>query len=250
MNTALQILDENDLFEKYQQTGDLAVREEIVNRFVYIAEIVSLKYTRSNRAYKSGVEYDDIYQVACLGLLYAIERYRPESGVRFASYATPTILGEVRRYFRDKGFVIKVPNRLYELFRKAERLKRSGATDSISEMARILGVSETMLSEAYKTTKATHVKSFESEILSEEDGVALMDIIGKEDSSFLVIENSDFIDYCEKQLEKDELEFVKLRFYEELCQNVIGKIMGMSQMQVSRMERKVLKKLRTLYFGD
>lgn len=250
MNTALQILDETDLFIKYKQTGDLAVREEIVNRFVYIAEIVSLKYTRSNRTYKSGVEYDDIYQVACLGLLYAIDRYRPESGVRFASYATPTILGEVRKYFRDKGFVIKVPNRLYELFRKAERLKRSGATDSISEMARILGVSETMLSEAYKTTKATHVKSFESEILSEEDGVALMDIIGKEDSSFLVIENSDFIDYCEKQLEKDELEFVKLRFYEELCQNEIGKIMGMSQMQVSRMERKVLKKLRSLYFGD
>lgn len=250
MNTALAQLEEYELFETYIQTRDADIREEIVKRFVYIAEIVSLKYARNNREYKSGVDYEDIYQVACLGLLYAIDRFRPDAGVRFVSYATPTIFGEVRKYFRDKGFVIKVPSRLYDLFRKAERLKRSGSTDSMSEMARVLGVSEAALYEAYKTTNSTHVKSFESEILDEEDGIAYMDTIGREDSSFLVIENSDFISYCEKQLDKTELEFVKMRFYDELNQIEIGKIMGMTQMQASRFERKILKKLRQLYFGD
>lgn len=250
MNTELAQLEEYELFEAYIQTRDANIREEIVKRFVYIAEIVSLKYTRNNRQYKSGIEYEDIYQVACLGLLYAIDRFRPESGVKFVSYATPTIFGEVRKYFRDKGFVIKVPSRLYDLFRKAERLKRSGSTNSMSEMARVLGVSEESLYEAYKTTNSVYVKSFESEILDEEDGIAYMDTVGREDSSFLVIENSDFISYCEKQLDKNEIEFVKMRFYDELNQIEIGRIMGMTQMQVSRFERKILKKLRQLYFGD
>ena len=110
--------------------------------------------------------------------------------------------------------------------------------------------SEAALYEAYKTTNSTHVKSFESEILDEEDGIAYMDTIGREDSSFLVIENSDFIDYCSKRLDDDEREFVKLRYYDELNQRQIGERMNMSQMQVSRFEKKILKKLRNMYFGD
>ena len=94
------------------------------------------------------------------------------------------------------------------------------------------------------------MKSIESEVIGNEDTIALIDTLGTEDSSFLVIENSDFVEYCSKLLNEKERRFVKLRYYDELNQKTIGELMGMSQMQVSRFEKKVLKKLRNVYFGD
>ncbi|MBQ3124633.1 MAG: sigma-70 family RNA polymerase sigma factor [Clostridia bacterium] len=242
--------DEREMFLAFRDTRDRKLRETIIEKYVYIAEIISKKFTKNNRLYNNGMEYEDIYQVACLGLLYAVERFDPDKGVKFASFATPTIIGEVRRYFRDKGFFIKVPSRLYEIFRKAERIKRTEGESSVQDMARILGVSEEVVREAYKTGDAAFVQSIESEFLGDEDGIALIDTLGKEDKSFLVIENSDFIDYCARRLEEEEREFVKLRYYDELNQRQIGERMNMSQMQVSRFEKKVLKKLRNIYFGD
>ena len=247
---APSLTDEREIFLKFKETHDAKLRELIIEKYVYIAEIISKKFTKNNRLYNNGMEYEDIYQVACLGLLYAIERFDPDKGVKFASFATPTIIGEVRRYFRDKGFFIKVPSRLYEIFRKAERIKRTEGESSMQDMARILGVTEDVVREAYKTGDAAFVQSIESEFLGDEDSVALIDTLGKEDKSFLVIENSDFIDYCSKRLDDEEREFVKLRYYDELNQRQIGERMNMSQMQVSRFEKKILKKLRNMYFGD
>lgn len=250
LNTAPKYVDEYELFSEYKRTGDTAIRDEIISRYVYIAEIIAKKYAKTNRSYNNGIDYDDVYQVACLGLIYAADRFDPEKDVKFASFATPTIIGEVRRYFRDKGFFIRVPGRLYEIFRRAERIKRSGGGNTISEMARVLGVSEADVREAYRMGDAAFVKSFESEILGDDDRIALIDTLGTEDSSFLVIENSDFIGYCEKQLNDEERKFVELRYYKELNQRQIGEKLHMSQMQVSRFEKKVLKKLRKIYFGD
>ncbi len=243
-------LTDEELFIQYRETHDKELREEIINRYVYISEIIAKKFTKNNRLYNNGMDYDDVYQVACLGLLYAADRFDPQKGVKFASFATPTIIGEIRRYFRDKGFFIKVPSRLYEIFRKAERIKRTEGESTISDMARILGVSEDVVREAYKTGDVAFVRSIESEFLGNEDSLALIDTLGKEDSSFLVIENSDFIGYCSKLLNDEERQFVELRYYQELNQRRIGEIMNMSQMQVSRFEKKILKKLRGIYFGD
>lgn len=250
MNTALSLVDEYNLFAEYRETADNSFRDEIIERYVYIAEIIARKFTKNNRSYNNGMEYDDIYQVACLGLIYAADRFDPDMGVKFASFATPTIIGELQRFFRDKGFVIRVPSRLYEVFRKAERIKRTEGGNSIQDMARMLGVSEDVVKAAYKTGDTAFVKSIESEILGDDDRIALVDTIGMEDSSFLVIENSDFIDYCKKQLDEEECRFVDLRYYEEYNQKEIAKIMHMSQMQVSRLEKRLLKKLRLIYFGD
>ena len=247
---APSLTDEKEFFLEFKRTRDAKLRDRIIEKYVYIAEIIAKKFTKNNRLYNNGMDYEDIYQVACLGLLYAVERFDPEKGVKFASFATPTIIGEVRRYFRDKGFFIKVPSRLYEIFRKAERIKRTEGESSIHDMARILGVTEDVVREAYKTGDAAFVQSIESEFLGDDDNLALIDTLGKEDSSFLVIENSDFIDYCSKRLDDDEREFVKLRYYKELNQRQIGERMNMSQMQVSRFEKKILKKLRNIYFGD
>ncbi len=250
MVEAPSLMDEKELFAQYRLTHNKSLRDEIIKRYVYISEIISKKFTKNNRLYNNGMDYDDIYQVACLGLLYAADRYDPDKGVKFASFATPTIIGEVRRYFRDKGFFIKVPSRLYEIFRKAERIKRTEGESSIRDMARILGVDEAVVHEAYRTGDAAFVKSIESEFLGNEDNLALADTLGKEDKSFLVIENSDFVNYCDKLLDEKEWEFIQLRYYDEMNQRRIGEIMNMSQMQVSRLEKKVLKKLRMIYFGD
>lgn len=106
---------EYEMFSRYRETGDIALRDEIVSSYIYIAEILSRKFI--NR----GVEYDDIFQVACMGILYAVERFDPDKGVKFATYATPTVMGEIRKYFRDKGNFIRIPRRLYEIFYKAEK---------------------------------------------------------------------------------------------------------------------------------
>ncbi len=250
MNTAIGLVNEYDLFAEYRKTAESSFRDEIIERYVYIAEIIARKFTKNNRSYNNGMEYDDIYQVACLGLIYAADRFDPDMGVKFASFATPTIIGEIQRFFRDKGFVIKVPTRLYEVFRKAERIKRTDGGNNIQDMARMMGVSEEVVKAAYRMGDAAFVKSIESEILGDDNHMALVDTIGVEDSSFLVIENSDFVDYCKKSLDSDERRFVELRYYEEYNQKEIAQMTHMSQMQVSRLEKRVLKKLRRLYFGD
>lgn len=247
---APSLTEEIELFEKYEQNHDPCVRDKIVEKYVYIAEIVAKRFIKSNRKYQNGIDYEDLYQVACLGLIYAVDRYTPDKGARFATYATSTIIGEVRKYFRDKGYVMRVPQRLYEIFRKAERVKRTEGTSDLQEMARILGVSEEDVYEAYKSGDAAFVQSIEGELFGGDGNLALADTIGRDDKGFLVIENSDFIGYCRKKLNEKELEFIDLRYYEEKSQREIGEIMDMSQMQTSRFERQILKKLRLIYFGD
>ena len=250
MKTVQEIKTERELFAAYRESKDADLRDEIVRRYVYIPEIVARKFSRKNRSYNNGIDYDDIYQVACLGLLYAADRYDPDKDVKFASFATPTIIGEVRRFFRDKGFIMKVPGRLYDIFKKAERIKRNGSEINTREVARILGVSEDTVLEAYKMGDAAFVRSIESEFVGEDDNIAVSDTLGREDTGYLVIENSDFIHYCEKRLTPEERQFVRMRYYDELSQRAIAEKLGMSQMQISRTEKKVLKKLRNLYFGD
>ena len=211
---------EYEMFSRYRETGDIALRDEIVSSYIYIAEILSRKFI--NR----GVEYDDIFQVACMGILYAVERFDPDKGVKFATYATPTVMGEIRKYFRDKGNFIRIPRRLYEIFYKAEKIKRVSSEISQEEIARILNIPDA-------------------------DGeLNFSNLIGIEDSNFLMIEDKDFIKYCMSRLSADERKFIEYRYYDEKSQKEISEIMGISQMQVSRMEKRTLKKLRNLYFRD
>ena len=107
-NTSLEDIkkvDTKTLFKKFKETKDRKIREELIERHLYIAEILSKKY--ANR----GIDYDDIYQVASIGLIYAIDRYDIDKGFEFSSFATPTIIGEIKKYFRDKGWTIRVPTK-------------------------------------------------------------------------------------------------------------------------------------------
>jgi len=233
---------EENLFFEYRRTGDKKIRDELVNSYLYIAEDVSKKFI--NR----GVDYDDIYQVACMGIMYAVDRFNPERGVSFATFATPTVLGEIRHYFRDRGQFIKVPRKLYEIFFRAEQLKRS-YSDNITpeEISRILDIPEDVLRKAYKIGDMAFIKSLEDEAYAD-GNLTLSNLIGVDDNSFIMIENKDFINYCMSRLSEKESEFVRLRYYDELSQVQIAKKWGTSQMYVSRTEKKVLKKIRAMLF--
>lgn len=232
---------EYELFSEYRRTHDTAVRDEIVEKYIYIAEILSRRFI--NR----GVEYDDIYQVACMGVLYAAERFDPDRGVKFPTFATPTVLGEIRKYFRDKGSFVKVPRRLYEVFYKAERIRRSQGGATRAEIARLLGLDEETVEAAYRIGDAAFIKSLEDEAYAD-GAMSLAHIIGAEDDKFLMIENKDFLRSCMESLSDEERRFVKLRYYDEKSQTAIAEELGITQMQVSRLERRLLKRFRDLYF--
>ena len=232
---------EYDLFLEYRSTQSPQIRDEIVEKYIYIAEILSRRFI--NR----GVEYDDIYQVASMGVLYAVERFDPDRGVKFPTFATPTVLGEIRKYFRDKGSFVKIPRSLYEVFYKAERIRRANEEASHQEIARMLNLPLETVEEAYSLGDAAFIKSLEDEAYA--DGhMNLGNVIGAEDDRFLMIENKDFLKRCVDSLNEKERNFVRLRYYDNKSQTAIAQELGMTQMQVSRFERKLLKELRDLYF--
>ncbi len=239
-------LDEYELFSEYKRTHNKELRNNIIESYTYIAEILSRRFV--NR----GVEYDDIYQVACMGIIHAVDRFDPDRGVRFATFATPTVLGEIRKYFRDRGFFIKIPRRLYEIFYKAEQIRRSRCGDGepdIKEIARILNLPEHIVAEAAALGDGSFIRSLEQE--AHADGALnLANVLGVEDKNFLMLENKDFIDYALNCLTSAERDFIAYRYSREMSQKEIAEKMGVSQMQVSRIERRVLKKLRDLYFRD
>lgn len=237
------VTSEYEMFSEYKKTRDPRLRDELVETYIYIAEILSRRFI--NR----GVEYDDIYQVACLGILYAVERFDPDKGVRFATFATPTVLGEIRKYFRDKGNFIRIPRKLYEIFYRAEKLRRLSGNISRAETARILGIPEKTLDMIYETGDLSFIKSLEYEAYADGE-ITLSNVIGVEDKHYLMIENEDFIESCMKTLTDEEREFVRLRYYDEKSQREISEMFGTSQMHISRMEKRVLKKLRDMYFRD
>lgn len=235
------ITSEYEMFSEYKRTHDPRLRDELVETYIYIAEILSRRFI--NR----GVEYDDIYQVASLGILYSVERFDPDKGVKFATFATPTVLGEIRRYFRDKGNFIRIPRKLYEIFYRAEKLRRKNV--SRTETARILGIPEKTLDAIYETGDISFIKSLEYEAYADGE-MSLGNVVGIEDKHYLMIENEDFIESCMQRLTEEEREFIKLRYYEEKSQREISEMFGTSQMHISRMEKRVLKKLRNMYFKD
>ena len=238
-----QTRSEYELFSEYRRTKDRALRDEIVESYIYIAEILSRKFI--NR----GVEYDDIYQVASMGVLYAVERFNPDRGVRFATFATPTVLGEIRNYFRDKGNFIKIPRRLYEIFYKAEQLKRKQNDASDEEIARILGISERDMKKLREIGDFSFIKSLEYEAYADGE-LALSEVLGAEDNHILMLEDREFLSSCKKLLSEIEREFIEMRYSDELSQTEIAHRLGVSQMQVSRIEKNILKKLRDMYFKE
>jgi RNA polymerase sigma-B factor len=238
-----------DLFLLYHETKDIEIRNQIFEKYKYMAEIISRKY--SNR----GIEHDDIYQIACMGLIFAIERFDISKGFEFTSFATPTILGEIKKYFRDKGWAVKVPRKIQEISRKVNEYNniltaRLHRAPTIKEIAEYISSTEEEVLEAFEAGRMFNSQSLDEKFdLSRDDNdISLMDVVGAEDKHYNLIENLDFLNKSMSKLNELEKNIIIKRFYENKTQSDIAKELKKSQMTVSRIEKKSLEKLRIEYY--
>lgn len=241
----LKDIKTKELFVKYSETKDDLIRDELIERHLYIAEILSKKYTNK------GIDYEDIYQVACVGLIYAVDRYDIQKGYEFSSFATPTIIGEIKKYFRDKGWSIRVPRRIQELSKKvnnaklilSQKLQKSPTVDEIADYLKC--TSEQVL-EAMEASKVYTPKSLDLSFDSNGDDkdISLSQLIGQDDVYFNKIENNDFLEQVINKLDDREKKILKDRYFKNKTQVNIAEEMGLSQMTVSRIEKKIIKKFR------
>ncbi len=235
----------NKLFEEYARTKDVAIRNELIERFLYIPEILSKKYV--NR----GTDYEDIFQVASMGLLFAIERFDLSKGYEFASFATPTIIGEIKKYFRDKEWLIRVPRRIQNLSKKVsvtkvELQQRLQRTPTIDDIAKELNVTPEEVIEAMEGSYAYSPKSLDMtyKVHSDDKELSLIDMIGDADKNLEGIDNKDFLLRTMDKLNEMEREIVKDRFYNMKTQSQIASKLGVSQMTISRLEKKIIEKFK------
>ncbi len=247
-NQDLKDYSTKELFELYNKTRDREIRNEIVNRNLYIAELLSKKYVGK------GIEYDDIFQVASLALIYAVERFDISKGFEFSSFATPTIVGEIKRHFRDKGWAIKVPRKTQELSLKInearERLQaEKGAVPRVCDIATYLNTSEEEILEAMEASQLFSIRSLDliKENNENDSEMSFADILGDEDRSFSDIENHDFVKKFLEDLNEIEKRIILGRFFEGKTQVIIARELDLSQMTISRIEKKVILKLKEEY---
>lgn len=240
-----EVDQETQLFSEYATNpANKELRNRIVSKYLYLAEIISKKFV--NR----GVDYEDIYQVASLALIKAVERFSLEKGVKFVSFATPTVVGEIKRFFRDKASTIRIPRRIYEVYQKVnyareELTQQLGRVPRIDEIAKALNMQEESILEIIESNNVYNMQSFDQSVY-EDDDVALHETIGNDDVSFNRIENRDFLSKSLEKFNDVEKDFIKLRYFDSKTQKEIADKMGVSQMYVSRLEKKVLERFRSI----
>lgn len=243
--TALKGTEDSDsLFVRYSIDRNIADRNELVKRYIYLAEIMSKKFL--NR----GVDYEDIYQVACIALIKAVERFSPDKGFKFVSFATPTIVGEIKRYFRDKSSAIRIPRRIYEVYQKVNLARDQLSQDlhrapRVDEIATFLKIREETVLEIIESWNAYNMQSFDQNVFNDDD-LELHETIGGDDVTFERIENRDFLEKSFSKFNDAEKEFIRMRYFGTNTQKEIADKMGVSQMYVSRLERKVLERFRSM----
>ncbi len=224
--------------------GDQEARAALVDRFLPLARQLARRYQRG------GEQLDDLNQVASLGLLKAIDRFDPARQTAFSSFAVPTILGELKRHFRDRGWSVRVPRDLQELAVKLEPTTESlqrelGRAPTLAELARRLDTTIELVLEAREAAAAYRAVSLDRPRDDDDDGTdPLGDAVGAEDPGFAVAENAATVERLMRVLSEREREVLRLRFAEDLTQAEIGMRVGVSQMHVSRLIRQAVRRLR------
>ncbi|WP_096549788.1 RNA polymerase sigma factor SigB [Ureibacillus thermosphaericus] len=231
---------------QYQQTGDEELLTSIVLHYENLVESIAKKYSYGKSL------YDDVFQVGMLGLLGAIKRYDPSLGKNFEVFAIPTIIGEIKRFLRDKTWDVHVPRRIKELGPKIKsavemltvKLQHS---PTIPEIANYLGVEVEEVLEAMEIGKNYQALSIDHSIESDTDGstVTLLDMLGKEDDRFELTNKRIVFSEVIDILSEREKQILQLTFLDQLSQKEAGEMLGISQMHVSRIQRKALEKLKS-----
>jgi len=232
-------------FAAFVRDRDPGLRDELVLAHVKLVRYLAVRF--ANR----GESIEDLIQVGTVGLIKAIDRFDIERGVEFTTYATPTIVGEMKRHFRDKGWAVKVPRRLQELNlavnRAVERLSiELGRAATVADLAKELGASDEEIIEAQELGQAYNLLSLDSEVTSDGDlkTASLMDYVGTEDVELRLLEDKANLQRAFEVLDPRERIIVYLRFYENVSQAEIASRLHVSQMHISRLQARALEKLR------
>jgi RNA polymerase sigma-B factor len=236
--------EDRRLFLRFHRNGDIAAREELAARFMPLARQVARRYRRP------GQPLEDLVQVAALGLVKAIDRYDPDRGTAFSSYAVPTMSGEIRRHFRDSGWALHVPRSMQDLVMRVNdsmaRLSRTlGHAPTAMEVGADLGQEPELIVEALEAARAHDAMSLDMPRTSgEEDAGTYADTVGAPDEQYELLEYTSAIAGTFRALPERDRVVLKLRFEEDLTQSQIAARVGVSQMHVSRIIRRALDRLR------
>ncbi len=246
----LETLSERDLLLRVRDHKDVAAREELITRYLPLVKSLARRFA------SRGQPVEDLIQVGSIGLIKAIDRFDLERGVELSTYATPTIMGEIKRYFRDKGWAVRVPRALQDLNVRLNRvieqltveLRRS---PTIAELAAAVQVSEEEVVEALESGRAySSISIFSGGSNDDEESLELLDCLGSEEMAYEVFEQRRVLAPAMERLCPRERLILHLRFFEGMTQTQVAARIGISQMHVSRLIRKSIENLRQYMAED
>src|SRR5213082_1689634 len=238
------------LLRRYHEHGDLQAREQLIEQYMSLVRSLARRY-----AYR-GEQFDDLVQIGAIGLIKAIDRFDVNRGVELTTYATPNIIGEIKRHFRDRGWAVRVPRGLQELNIQLSKLVEGltvqlGRSPTIPELAKAAGVEEEEVLEALESGRAyTSLSLSAGGGGGDEDDLDPLESLGTEEHQYEVSEDRAVLAPGFKALDERERKILQLRFFEGLTQSQIAQQVGISQMHVSRLIRRSLEKIRETIAED
>jgi RNA polymerase sigma-B factor len=227
----------------YRETGDTAIRDDLVDQHMGLVHHLARRFVRQADA------LDDLVQVGAIGLLKAVEGFDPELGFRFSAYAASTIIGELKRHLRDKGWAVKPPRRIQELClalgqATGDLTQSFGRSPTVAELAKELNTTEDDVLEAMEAGQGYSAKTLDPGPDPSAPGMAT--VLSLEDSDLATSESRVLLEQCLSLVSEQERQIVELRYFDDLTQAEIGARLGISQMQVSRLLGRVLVRLRQM----
>jgi len=242
-------IDDKILLRRYHEQGDLQAREKLIEQYMSLVRSLARRY-----AYR-GEQLDDLVQIGAIGLIKAIDRFDIDRGVELTTYATPNIIGEIKRHFRDKGWAVRVPRGLQELNVQLSKLMESltvqlGRSPTIPELAKAAGVEEEQVLEAIESGRAYTSLSLSVGGGGDDDDLDPLESLGTEEHQYEVSEDRAVLAPGFRALDDRERMILQLRFFDGLTQSQIAQQVGISQMHVSRLIRRSLEKIRETIAAD
>jgi RNA polymerase sigma-B factor len=242
--------DDKILLRRYHEDGDLQAREQLIEQYMSLVRSLARRYS-----YR-GEQLEDLVQIGAIGLIKAIDRFDLDRGVELTTYATPNIIGEIKRHFRDKGWSVRVPRGLQELNVQLSRLIEQltvqlARSPTIPELAKAAGVEEEQVLEALESGRAyTSLSLSVGGGGGDDDELDPLESLGTEEHEYEVSEDRALLAPGFNALDERERKILQLRFFEGLTQSQIAQQVGISQMHVSRLIRRSLEKIRETIAED
>jgi RNA polymerase sigma-B factor len=243
-------VDDKILLRRYHEDGDLQAREQLIEQYMSLVRSLARRYS-----YR-GEQLEDLVQIGAIGLIKAIDRFDLERGVELTTYATPNIIGEIKRHFRDKGWSVRVPRGLQELNVQLSKLVEQltgqfSRSPTIPELAKAAGVEEEEVLEALESGRAyTSLSLSVGGGGGDDDDLDPLESLGTEEHQYEVSEDRAVLAPGFKALDERERKILQLRFFDGLTQSQIAQQVGISQMHVSRLIRRSLEKIRETIAED